>query len=303
MTDPAADTPLPPPILPDASAAGPGIAFRVVAPKAALWFQPGSRQLVVSFDNLATVDDAYPRPPWLLARLQAEGYAVLGIQTFAKDWYRNPDAAPLVQSLAATGFFARFERVVFIGASMGAFAAINLASLVPGATVIAFSPQSTMSTAIAPFERRFGWAVRKGDWTTPAFLDARDAVPDVARIILLYDGRVPEDLAHARRLTAPNVQALRVDHSTHEAVRVVMKCGALPPLLADVMRTGQAGPAFWQAMRARRTVRKWARALMETVVADAHPARIRATATALLRQEDYLFAQVALRDLQAKKAG
>ncbi len=302
MTDTAAEIPKPP-ILTDAAAAGPANAFRILAPKAALWFEPGSRQLVVSFDNLATVDDPYPRPPWLLARLQAEGYAVLGVQTFAKDWYRNPDAAPLVGSLAATGFFARFERVVFIGASMGAFGAINLATLVPRATVIAFSPQSTMSTAIAPFERRFGWAVRKGDWTTPAFLDARDAVPNVAQIVLLYDGRVPEDLAHARRLTAPNVQALRVDHCTHEAIRVVLKCGALPPLLAEVMQTGRAGPAFWQAMRARRTVRKWARAMMEAVVADAHPARIRATATALLRQEDYLFAQVALRDLKAKPPG
>ncbi len=299
MTD-TADTPPLPPILPDASAAGPASAFRILAPRAALWFEPGSRQLVVSFDNLATVDEPFPRPPWLLARLQTEGYAVLGVQTFAKDWYRNPDAGPLVRSLAATGFFRQFDRVVFIGASMGAFGAINLATLVPGAMVIAFSPQSTMSTSIAPFERRFGWAVRKGDWTTPAFLDARDAVPNLTRIILLYDGRVPEDLAHARRLAAPNVQFVRIDHSTHEAIRVILKCGALPPLLREVMQTGQAGPAFWQAMRARRSVRKWARAMMAAVVADGHPARIRATATALLRQEAYLFAQTALRDLNVK---
>ncbi len=299
MSDTATDTPLPP-ILPDASAADPAQAFRILANRSALWFEPGSRQLVVSFDNLATVEDPYPRPPWLWPRLQAEGYAVLGVQTFAKDWYRNPDAVPLVQGLAATGFFQRFDSVVFIGASMGGFAAINLASLVPGALVIAFSPQSTMSTAIAPFEQRFGWAVRKGDWTTPALLDARDAVPELSRIVLLYDGRVPEDLAHAQRLTAPNVQLLRIDHSTHEAIRVILKCGALQPLLAEVMQTGQAGPAFWQAMRARRTVRKWARAMMEAVVADGRPARIRATATVLLRQDDYLFAQTALRNLKAR---
>ena len=300
MTDSTPDTPVPPPILPDATAADPALAFRIVAPKAALWFEPGSRQLVVSFDNLATVDDPYPRPPWLLARLQGAGYAVLGVQTFAKDWYRNPDAAPLVETLAATGFFKQFDRVVFIGASMGAFAAINLATLVPGATVIALSPQSTMSARIAPFERRFAWAVRKRDWTTPAFLDARDAVPDVVRIVLLYDGRVAEDMAHARRLAAPNVQLLRIDYTTHEAIRVVMKCGALLPLVQDVMQTGAAGPAFWQAMRARRGVRKWARAFMEAVVAEGHTPRIHATATALLRQEDYLFAQTALRDLKAK---
>ena len=297
MTDPRPDAPPPPPILPSVTAADPASAFRILAPKAALWHEPGGRDLVVSFDNLATVDDPYPRPPWLLSRLQGAGYAVLGVQTFAKDWYRNPDAAPLVQDLAATEFFRHFDRVVFIGASMGAFAAINLATLVPGAMVIAFSPQSTMSARIAPFERRFGWAVRKGDWTTPAFLDARDAVPDVTQIVLLFDGRVAEDLAHARRLAAPNVQLLRIDHCTHEAIRVVLKCGALPPLLANVMQTGRAGSAFWQAMRARRTVRKWARAMTEAVVAEGHPDRIRATATALLRQDDYLFSQTALRQL------
>lgn len=300
MTDSTADAPLPPPILPDVSAADPALAFRILAPKAALWHEPGGRELVVSFDNLATVDDPYPRPPWLHGRLADAGYAVLGVQTFAKDWYRNPDAAPLVQDLAATGFFGHFERVVFIGASMGAFAAINLATLVPGATVIASSPQSTMSARIAPFERRFAWAVRKSDWTTPAFLDACDAVPSVSRIVLLYDGRVAEDMAHARRLTAPNVQLLRIDHSTHEAIRVVMKSGALIPLVQDVMQTGSAGPRFWQAMRGRRGVRKWARAFIETVVAEGHAPRIHAAATALLRQEDYLFAQAALRDVKAK---
>jgi hypothetical protein len=157
-----------------------------------------------------------------------------------------------------------------------------------------------MSAHIAPFERRFAWAVRKGDWTTPAFLDARDAVPAVQRIVLLYDGRVAEDLAHARRLAAPNVQLLRVDHSTHEAIRVVMKCGALLPLVDEVMQTGSAGHGFWRAMRARRGVRKWARAFTQAVVAEGHALRIHAAATKLLEQEDYLFARTALSDLKAK---
>ena len=303
MTDIAADPFPPPPLLEPGPLPDPAPAFRVLAPKAALWFQPGGRNLVVSFDNLATVDDPYPRPPWLLARLQEAGHAVLGVQTFAKDWYRNPDAARLVEELCATGFFTRFDRVVFIGASMGGFAAINLAALVPGARVIAFSPQSTMAAKIAPFERRFGWAVRNSDWKTPARLDARDAVPQVAGITLLYDGRVAEDRAHARRLAAPNVELLRVDHATHEAIRVVLKCGALPPLLDEVLQTGRAGPRFWQAMRARRGVRKWARAFMSAVVADGHASRIGAAATGLLRQEDYLFAQAALREIEAPPRG
>ena len=286
-----------PPLLGPGESADPAQAFRVLRDRAALWFEPGGQTLIVTFDNLATLDHPYPRQPWLKSLVQGMGFALLGVQSFAKDWYRNPDAAPLVQGLVDEGFFARFDRVVFIGASMGAFGAINMATLVPGAAVIALSPQSTMSKKITPFEGRFGWAVRRGDWTTPAFLDAADAIRQIGHAVVLFDGRITEDRLHAARLAGPNVQLLRIDHTTHEAVRVVLKCGALGPLIAGVAATGRAGPEFWQAMRNRRNVRKWARAFFETVTAEAHPARIRAAAGVLLKQDDYLFVHRGLQTL------
>jgi len=286
-----------PPLLEPGTKADHGRAFRVVKETAALWFEPGDKVLIVTFDNLATLDTPYPRQPWLKLRVQELGHSILGVQSFAKDWYRNADTAPLIRTLVDEGFFARFERVVFIGASMGAFGAINMASLVPGAVVIALSPQSTMSKDIAPFEKRFSWAVRRGDWTTPAFLDAVDAARKLTRIVLLYDGRAVEDRLHAERLAGPNVQLLRVDYSTHEAVRVVLKCGALGPLISGVVANSRAGADFWTAMRNRRTVRKWARAFFEHVVADGHPARIQAAGAVLLKQEDYRFVRVALQQL------
>ncbi|WP_136645686.1 S9 family peptidase [Tabrizicola sp. YIM 78059] len=287
---------LPPLLAPDA-AADASHRFRVLRDRAALWFEPGDRALIVTFDNLATIDHPYPRSPWLKNLVQDLGFALLGVQSFAKDWYRNPDAVPLVRQLEADGFFARFDRVVFIGASMGAFAAINMATLVPGVSVIALSPQSTMSRKIAPFEGRFGWAVKRSDWTTPHFLDAAETVRRLDRVVVLFDGRVNEDRLHAARLAGPNVQMLRIDHTTHEAVRVVLKCGALGHLIAGVAERGQPGPEFWQAMRNRRTVRKWARAFFEQVTAEGHPARIRAAGAALLRQDDYLFVHRGLKRL------
>ena len=268
--------------------------FRVMAPAAALWFERGNGRLIVSFDNLATLDEPYPRKPWLNARLAELGYSVLGVQSFAKDWYRNADAPQLVRDLAATGFFRQFEHVVFTGASMGGFGAINLATFVPGARVIAFSPQSTMSTEITPFERRFPWAVRNSDWTSPEFLDAAQSAHQLERLVILYDGRSIEDRLHAMRLNGPNVQLLRLDHTTHEAVRVVMKCGALAPLFEEVIETDSAGPGFWSAMRRRRTVRKWARSFMDQVSASGRPARIEAVGNTLIKQENYLFARRAL---------
>lgn len=292
-----------PPLLEPGATFDPARAFRVVRDRSALWFEPGGSTLVVTFDNLATLDHPYPRYPWLRTLVQDMGFALLGTQSFAKDWYRNPDAAPLIRWLEAEGFFARFDRVVFIGASMGAFAALNMATLVPGAVVIALSPQSTMSRKIAPFEGRFGWAVKRSDWTTPDFLDAAESARRLERVVLLFDGRVTEDRLHASRLAGPNVQMLRIDHATHEAVRVVLKCGALGPLIGGVATSGSAGTEFWRAMRNRRTVRKWARAFFEQVAAEGRPARIRAAGAALLKQDDYLFVHRGLQGLDGGPPG
>ena len=270
--------------------------FRVKAETAALWFTPGNDILVVTMDNLATVQDPYPRDAWLSHRLLPLGYSVLGIQSMAKDWFRNRDTEPLLAGLLARGFFESFRRVVFLGASMGGFGAINLATRVPGSAVIALSPQSTMDRRIVPFEQRFAWAVRHSDWTTPRFLDAADSVGRLRRVVLLFDSRVPEDRMHAARLAGPNVETLHVDHATHEAVRVVLKCGALPPLIADVAADRPVGIEFWQAMRARRTVRKWARQFMSDVVKHRSPTSVIAAADRLLEVDQYLFA------IQARQA-
>ena len=48
-------------------------------------------------------------------------------------------APELLANLVAEGFFDRFDKVLFVGASMGGFGALNYASVVPGATVLAFS--------------------------------------------------------------------------------------------------------------------------------------------------------------------
>ncbi len=259
-----------------------------------LWYEQRSlRVLFVTFDNLATLDDPYPRLPWMHSRVTALGYSLLGVQSFAKDWFRQATAPDFIRALQAVGFFARFETVVFVGASMGAFAALNFATLVPGARVLAFSPQSTMSQKICPFETRFGYAVRRSNWTDPTFLDAADAVAHLAHAVILFDPFVPEDRAHAARLTGPNITQIKADHFTHQAIRVVIKCDALPEMFAEYAETGRLGADFWRRLRARKALRVWRRAFMESLVRRGQPRRILRAANAMLRDERYLFAAVA----------
>ena len=257
--------------------------FLIRSEHANLWFEGRGEALVISFDNLATIDEGWPRGPWAWKRLEPMGHSVLGVQSHAKDWFRQPTAPALLRGLEERGFFRRFSRVVLTGASMGGFAALNFAPLIPEARVLAFSPQSTMNKVIAPYEARFPFAVRKSNWDGMPFLDAAAAVPYIRRAVVAYDPMVPEDRAHAARLAGPNVQLLRVPFATHEAIRVVLKTGTFPLLIDALIDGDGAGPAFWQVYRARRSVPKWQRALLAAAANRGRHGLVIRAADAMLR--------------------
>ena len=260
-----------------------------------LWFEHRSPTLFVTFDNLATLDDPYPRLPWMYARVAGLKYSILGVQTFRKDWFRQPTSSAQIAGLAARGFFDRFDRVVFMGASMGAFAALNFAPLVSGAWVLAFSPQSTMNRQIAPFEKRFQYAVKRSNWEGMPFLDAAAAVPYIPKIALFYDPLEAEDRLHAARLDAPQVQHLAVLNATHQAIRLVVKCDALPEMMREFAETGRLGHAFHTRMRARKEVRSWRRALVNNLEKRGRSADVLRICNYLLAQKHYAFAEQAKR--------
>lgn len=289
-TEPAAEAaPLPdvPPAM-GLDAAASADRFLVEGAHAKLWFEGAGRPpggaLVVTFDNLATIDEGWPRPPWAWKRLEPLGHAVLGVQSHAKDWFRQPTAPALLRGLEERGFFRRFSRVVLTGASMGGFAALNFAPLIPEARVLAFSAQSTMNKVIAPFEQRFPYAVRKSNWEGMPFLDAAAAVPYIRRVVLVHDPMVPEDRAHAARMAGPNVQLLRAPFCTHEAIRVVLKTGTFPMLIEALIAGDRVPEDFWRAFRARRQVPKWQRALLAAAANRGRPRLVIRAAEAMLRQ-------------------
>lgn len=280
--------------------------FRVLGERSALWYEgkPGEKgkYLVISFDNLATINEGWPRMPWMHWRIAQLGYSNLGVQSFAKDWFRLTDAADLLARLQKSGFFDQFERVVLIGASMGGFAALNYAQLIPNSTVLAFSAQSTMSQTITPFERRFPFAVRKSNWVDEPYLDASLAVPHLRNAFLFYDPRVPEDAAHAKRMIHPNVEQVKCAFCTHEAIRVIILSKAIFPLLQGVVEENRITPAFWKAYRARRNVRKWARGFLDELPIDTHPARSYQAAKMIDQIKDMAVARQAMKKAQTSLA-
>lgn len=245
------------------------------------WFEKRSDTLLVTFDNLSSVGEYDPPQPWLYARAAKIGVSLLGIMASRKDWYRNDDTPALISALRDAGLFAGFRRVIFAGASMGGFAALAYARLVPGAEVLAFSPQSTLSRKAAPFEGRYRYGSRKWDWTGP-FHDAAGAA-DGRRIVLVYDPQVPEDRAHAMRIDGAGVQHIRVPLMGHRAIRALKTLGVLDQLIEGELRGDFDAPAFWRGFRARRGDVAWQRALVGAALQRGHLALLRRAVDAMRR--------------------
>ncbi len=257
---------------------------------------------LVTFDNLASIDErpaTGPWVPWLWAHAERLGFSLVGVQSHAKDWYRNPEAARHITGLEARGFFKQFREVLFVGASMGGFAAVCFAGLVPGARVLAFSPQSSLNRQVAPFERRYPWPYKRFDWESPGFLDAADYLALVPGGHILFDPHVTEDQLHAERLTTDKVRPVKLPFSEHTSVRTVAKAGALDHLLRVVAEKGEIDTTFWRLMRNRRNDKPWAKQLVRDLEARGDGPLLRQACAFLRQHYGYPFARRVPRRLDA----
>ena len=269
--------------------------FLLTGDHGSLWFEKRSSILLVTFDNLASLSEGYPRLPWMYNRVVQLGYSVLGVQTFKKDWFRNPSNAQQIKDLADCGFFDRFERVVFIGASMGGFGALCFAPLVTGSWVLAFSPQSTLNRSIAPFETRFHRAFRKTNWNDEPFLDSAKEAHKIEKVTIIYDSLDSSDRQHADRLDGPNVQRVPIPCSTHKAIRLIAKSGALNETLREFAEKGRLGKDFRQNMQVRKNIWSWRRELIKELEQREHRQLLAKVCYRFLSEKDYGFAREALK--------
>lgn len=257
---------------PDAAAAAGRAAFVLRAGLVDAWFLHRSDTLWVTFDNLNSIGEYDPPQPWLQGRAAKAGASILGIMASRKDWYRNAETAAVITALREAGFFARFRNILFVGASMGGYAALAYAGLVPGARVLAFSPQTTLARKIVPFDKRYRYAQRKWDWSEELpYRDAAAAITD-QEVTLVYDPLEHEDRLHAARIAGPRVTRLIAPLFGHRAIRMVKELGLLQDLI-EAAAAGRVDARAWaRAMRGRRELHGWRRGLIKTADARGHDA-------------------------------
>lgn len=237
--------------------------------------------LVVTFDNLdIALGKREDRRPWGYAFIEKQGWSMLGVMAAGWTWYRDPWVADQFDDLAARGFFARYRRVIFYGASMGGYAACAFAAACPGAEVVAISPQSTLDKAVVPWETRYKLAWGKD--FSGRYGDAAQAVHSAARVTLIHDPYEPLDAAHVARFTGDNLLKLRAPLLGHRLGSSLQQMGILSPIALGALNGTLTEREFYHLLRARRDFPRYQKELFRKAVAQGHPELARRMARRVL---------------------
>lgn len=266
-----------------------------------LYRERGDR-LAVTFCNLASFEyEPDVRLPWLSQLIEDRGWSHLGVMAQRKDWYRNAGTPRLMQVLAQEGLFGTFEQVLFTGTSMGAFGALVYSAFAPGSDILAFSPQSTLNTDIAPFETRYPWPRRKFNWTDPDYLDAVQYVGTARRAMVIYDPMVPEDKAHVARLEGGPVEPVACRFMGHQTPNALKRAGVLELSLDMAMDGGFDRRRFYSEFRkGRRGMTDWRKALARRAESEGRSTRVRAVCEATMKDMPGPWFRKALERLDAE---
>ncbi|MEY8800422.1 hypothetical protein AB9K35_08920 [Leisingera sp. XS_AS12] len=248
-------------------------------------FMPRGRTLVVTFDNLdIAMTKRDDRRPWGFSFIEAQGWSMLGVMANGWTWFRHAEVTAKFEALRDSGFFDRFERVVFYGASMGGYAAAAYAAAAPGSTVFAISPQSTLDKRLVPWEMRYK-KVWERDFSGP-FGDAALASQAAGEVHVMYDPYVAPDAAHAARFTGSNVTFWRCPLLGHRLGSSLQQMGILQDIATGAINGTLTPQRFRQLLRRRHGFARYQRELANLALERGHPQLARKVCDYVLRQRD-----------------
>ena len=248
-------------------------------------FMPRGDTLVVTFDNLdIAMTKRDDRRPWGFSFIEAQGWSMLGVMANGWTWFRHQEVTRKFEELRDTGFFERFSRVVFYGASMGGYAAAAFAAAAPGATVFAISPQSTLDKTLVPWEMRYK-KVWERDFSGP-FGDASLASQAAGDVHIMFDPYVVPDAAHAARFTGANVTLWRCPLLGHRLGSSLQQMGVLQEIACGAISGDLTQHQFHRLLRNRHTFPRFQRELANLALERAHPRLAKQVCDYILRQRD-----------------
>ena len=247
--------------------------FESIGDEHSALFVKRGKTLMVTFENLDHVyERSDDRMPWGYGFVEAHNWSMLGLMAHDWTWYRDEAVFDFFDSLRDEGFFKGFERVVFYGASMGAYAACAFSAAAPGATVICISPQATLDRTIASWECRYLKAWRRNFGSRYGY--APDMVEAAEKVHLFYDPHAPLDAMHACLFQSENVTKYKCRFMGHRIASLWVSLGILKPIVEGCVEDRFAVDEFYKLLRARRENPRFQRELLNRLIGAGNDRRV-----------------------------
>lgn len=226
----------------------------------ALYIERG-KTLIITFENLDHVfERGENRMPWGYAFVRDRNFSMLGMMAHDWTWYRDGAVFDFFDDLRDTGFFSRFDKVVFYGASMGAYAAAAFSAAAPGCDVILISPQATLDRSIASWETRYrkGW-VR--NWSG-RYAYAPEMIRQANSVSMFYDPHAQLDAMHASLFQAPNIRKYPCRFMGHRIASLWQKLEILQPVIDESIAGTLSTERFHELLERRKFNGRYQRELL-----------------------------------------
>ncbi|WP_156845263.1 phosphoadenosine phosphosulfate reductase [Paracoccus zeaxanthinifaciens] len=275
--------------------------YRELGPKHSVLFSQRGGTLLVTFENLDhVVSRTEDQLPWGYSLAEKNNWSILGLMAREWSWYRDECVLNFFDELRASGFFKDFERVIFYGASMGAYAACAFSSASPGADVIAISPQATLDRGIASWETRYRKAWRRNFSNRYGF--APDEVRTANQVILVFDPASQLDAMHAALFRGDNITHISCRFMGHRIMSLWGTMGVLKEAASCLLKPEPDIVEFRQLMRKRYASPRYQKELLAQVTTRRRDDLIVRLCMAVLSRRGAPHFRHALRDARSRLA-
>lgn len=228
--------------------------------------------LVISFDRLEDIQALEPgKMPHIFGQATQNGWSHLSLISEGETWYRDPAVFAYLDRLVDDSFFDNYDRVVFYGAGMGAYAAAAFSVTAPGCTVLAVQPRASLDPEIADWDTRYRNARRLN------FSDRYGYAPDMtegaAQVFTLHDPYARLDAMHVALFRKPYVTTLKTRFLGENVASALSEMGILPKLVKAACEGKLTANSFSALWRERRSFGNYLRWILRACADAGHPKR------------------------------
>ena len=215
---------------------------------------------------------------------ERRGWSHLTILTQKQDWFRSESVWSHIDELDDLGFFEDFDRVIFYGAGMCAYAAAVYSVAAPGASVILVSPQATLDRQRTHWDERFP-STRRIDFTS-RYGFAPDMIEAAGLACVIFDPEESEDAMHASLFQGDNVIHFPYRRGGAGSIEADLRAMSLISAISESAANGSlTASRLARHMRQRRRHVPYLRALLSRVLIEDRPALTAALCRSVLKHQ------------------